>query len=104
MKESRSTLVLLLLLLGFGVSLPVSAEDVPETPYDESETLPCASTPVFSIAMLKPFAETPASQYRVPLLRLVAPKRLGSRHPGHWADLFRSSFIYITNLDRSLRC
>jgi hypothetical protein len=103
MKESRSALVVLL-LLSFGVSLPVSTEDVPETPYDESETLPCESTPVFSIAMLEPFAETPASQCRVPVFRLVAPKRLGSRHPGHWADLSRSSFISITNLAHALRC
>jgi len=37
-------------LLVFGVSLAVPAEDVPETSYDESETLPYEGTPLFSIA------------------------------------------------------
>jgi|SRR5208283_1793218 len=39
----------LFLLLGFGVSLVVPAEDVPETPYDESEALPYEGTPLFSL-------------------------------------------------------
>lgn len=52
MRNPRSALVLLLLLLlGLGVSLAVPVEDVPETPYDESETLPYENTPVFSITV-----------------------------------------------------
>jgi hypothetical protein len=51
MKKTRSVLVLLLLLLGLGVSLAVPAEDVPETAYDESETLPYLSAAVFSITV-----------------------------------------------------
>jgi len=47
MSRSRSVLVLFLVLV-FGLSFTVPAEDIPETPYDESETLPCESTPVFS--------------------------------------------------------
>jgi hypothetical protein len=47
MKELRSALILLL-LLGFGVSQAVRAEDAPETPYDESAALPYEGTPVFS--------------------------------------------------------
>ena len=50
MRKPRSALVLVL-LLGFGVSLAVPAEDVPETPYDESEAVPYESTPVFSITV-----------------------------------------------------
>jgi len=49
MRKPRSVLVLLLLLV-FNVSVVVPAEDVPETPYDESEALPYEGTPVFSIA------------------------------------------------------
>ena len=49
MKRAYSILVLFL-LLAFGASLAVPAEDVPETAYDESEALPYEGTPVFSIA------------------------------------------------------
>ena len=39
---------ILFVLLGFGLSLAVPAEDVPETVYDESEGLPYEGTPLFS--------------------------------------------------------
>jgi len=48
MRKPHCALVLFL-LLAFGVFLAVPAEDVPETPYDESEALPYEGTPVFSI-------------------------------------------------------
>jgi hypothetical protein len=48
----RSCFVLVLcVLLGFGVSLAVPAEDVPETAYDESEALAYEGTPLFSIVV-----------------------------------------------------
>jgi len=50
MRKPRSILVLLV-VLGFGLYLAVPAEDVPETAYDESEGLPYESTPLFSIVM-----------------------------------------------------
>lgn len=46
MRNLRSFLVLLVVVV-FGVSLAFPAEDLPETPYDESETLPFESTPVY---------------------------------------------------------
>jgi len=42
------SILVLFVLLTFGVSLAVPAEDVPETAYDESEALPYEGTPVFS--------------------------------------------------------
>ena len=48
MRGPRSVFVLLLLLM-LGVCLVVPAENVPETPYDESEALPYESTPVWSV-------------------------------------------------------
>ena len=45
-REPRSVLVILFILC-FGVSVAVPAEDVPETAYDESETLPYEGTPQF---------------------------------------------------------
>lgn len=47
MQKPRSILVLLLLTV-FGVSLAFPAEDLPETVYDESESLPCDMTLRFS--------------------------------------------------------
>ena len=47
MRKPRFALVFFVLLV-FGVSLAVPAEDLPETAYDESEGLPYASTPLFS--------------------------------------------------------
>jgi hypothetical protein len=44
---------ILLVLMSFGLSLAVPAEDVPETSYDESEALPYESTPVFSIVVAR---------------------------------------------------
>jgi hypothetical protein len=40
--------LVLFVLLDFGLSLAVPAEDVPETAYDESEALPYEGTPLFS--------------------------------------------------------
>lgn len=47
----RSSILILFALLGFGVSLAVPPEDLPETAYDESEALPYEGTPLFSIAV-----------------------------------------------------
>jgi hypothetical protein len=47
MKRPCSIFVLFV-LLAFGVSLAVPAEDVPETAYDESEALPFEGTPLLS--------------------------------------------------------
>ena len=44
-------MLVLCLLLGFGASLALPAEDVPETAYDESEGLPFEGTPPFSIVV-----------------------------------------------------
>jgi len=48
--KKPSCIIILFVLLGFGVSLFVPAEDVPETAYDESEATPYEGTPLFSIA------------------------------------------------------
>lgn len=47
----RSSILILVVLLGFGVSLGVPAEDVLETAYDESKVLPYEGTPLFSIVL-----------------------------------------------------
>jgi hypothetical protein len=61
MRRSSSILILCV-LLGFGVSLAVPAEDVPETAYDESEGLPYEGTPLFSVVVPLVAARTTQSQ------------------------------------------
>jgi hypothetical protein len=48
----------LLVALVLGLSSAIPAKDVPETPYDESESLPYDSTPLFSIESLQQAAGT----------------------------------------------
>jgi len=50
MRRLHSVLVVLA-ALALSLSFAVPAEDVPETPYDESEALPYESTPPFSIML-----------------------------------------------------
>jgi hypothetical protein len=55
-----SSILVVFVLLAFGLSLAVPAEDVPETGYDESEALPYESTPLSSIVV--PLAAAPTTQ------------------------------------------
>ena len=72
MRTPRSAIVLLL-LLGFGVSLAVPAQDLPDTAYDESETLPYESTPLFSIVVPLVAAWTPQAVPKSLHSKLGAP-------------------------------
>jgi hypothetical protein len=103
MRKPRSALVLLLLLLVFGVSLAVPAEDVLETPYDESESMPYEKTPLFSIVVLEIVAAaatglTCASPLCFGFSRLrYQCRRRSSAQLRHVNDS-------LTILDHSLRC
>jgi hypothetical protein len=87
-------------LLGFGVSLIAPAEDVPETAYDESETLPYVSTSIVSIAASK-VAPAPSGWSVVAVFQLASFKAVGSQHQASSPYPIGDSF---TILDRSLRC
>ncbi len=104
MREPRSVLVLLLLLV-FGVSVVVPAEDVPETPYDESEQLPYEGTPLFSMAIPE------ASARMITAAELIGGSPLGAtsltkrgqrrRENNAWSRCVTNS---LTTLNHSLRC
>ena len=78
MRKPWSVLIIFV-LLAFGVSLAVPAEDVPETAYDESEALPFEGVPLFSIALRQVAART-----QVPVssghLKLVTPSPFTLAH------------------------
>jgi hypothetical protein len=91
MRGRCSVLVLLVLfvLLAFGASLAVPAEDIPETPYDESESVPYQVTPLFSIVALLVASRTTQAPLRSLDLKLGAP------------SLFPSARVRDTDAHRS---
>ena len=99
-----SSILVLFVLLAFGLSLAVPAEDVPETAYDESESLPCESTPVVSIAAPEPVAEAPTVCARASLLHRGSLGGVGT-HPidhGIGSPGLNSGSLTIHN--HSFRC
>jgi hypothetical protein len=71
-------ILILFVLLGFGLSLAVPAEDVPETAYDESETLPYESTPPVSIVVSLGAARTTHAVPNSLHHKIVAPSLFSS--------------------------
>lgn len=75
-----SSILVLFVLLAFGLSLAVPAEDVPETGYDESEEAPYENTPLISIVLLRlsaPPIEVLPSSLR---LKIGAPSLFAPAH------------------------
>jgi len=99
-----SSILVLSVLLGFGVSLAVPAEDVPETAYDESESLPFESTPVVSMAAPKTFEEAPAVRAGASQLLCTSLRTLEVRRSDRWAELPCTVSPSLIILDHSFRC
>jgi len=103
MRKPRSVLVLLLLLV-FGVSVVLPAEDLPETPYDESEALPYVGTLLFSIALPQPSGRIAKAQ-----LNCASPFRFkplatcGARSCKNYAESYCVP-VSVTIINHSLRC
>lgn len=75
MRKPHSALIFFVLLV-FGLSLAVPAEDVLETAYDESEAAPYASTPLCS-NLISEAAASVTGAVRGPVdLRSDTPRRL----------------------------
>ena len=71
-----STILVFFALLGFGVCLSIPAEDVPETAYDESETLPYESAALVSIVVPLEAPRTTSTQLMSLPSELVGPSLL----------------------------
>jgi hypothetical protein len=103
--HKSNCILFLLVLLGFGASLIVPVEDVPETPYDESETLPFEGTPLFSIAIPRASARitTAAESIGGSLLGATSSTKRGQRRRENntWSRCVTNSLI---TLNHSLRC
>jgi hypothetical protein len=98
MRNSLQFLVLLLTSM-FGVSLLLPAQDVLETPYDESESLPLENTPVFSIQAPSFTSTVPANLSMSPMATAMPRERLsiGER-------LYRPSLRYEPTFLCTLLC
>ena len=79
MDKSRSLLILVV-LVGFGVSQAVPAEDLPETAYDESEALPYECTPLVSTTILPAAAQAVRSHVRLLHTELQAVSTFPAAH------------------------
>lgn len=97
--------IIFLVSLTVGLSPAVPIEDLSETAFDESETLPYESTPLFSSVALQARARTPQ-----PMLKPGSPFHLGSltrrceRRAEHRAWSAHPISDSLTILDHSLRC
>lgn len=100
MRKPRSIFVLLV-LLGFSVSLAVPAEDLPETAYDESEALPCEGTALFSIEAPKAVGAAPTVANPLYFDAAAASCRTSQRRRAGTVRLVLDS---LTILNCSLRC
>ena len=76
MKALRFPVVLLATLF-LGLSFVFPAEDIPETPYDESEALPYEATPLFSIVLQESAGTTQSVKALVFPLQFTPPIRRG---------------------------
>jgi hypothetical protein len=101
--RKASSILVLFVLLAFGASLAVPAEDVPETAYDESESLPYEMTPPLSGDLVQKSAPTLQVVPIVPSSLFSTPKHALGRagYRGLAAHHIPDSLII---LDHSLRC
>ena len=91
--------LVLLVAVAIGLSLALPTEDVPETPYDESESMPYESTPSFSImpqeSALSPKLNSPSQ------LHCEAKRKMLAGQPEHESHPTCNSVI---TLDQTFRC
>jgi hypothetical protein len=91
----------LVLLAAFAISLSLAlpAEDVPETPYDESESMPYESTPSVSImpqeSALAPKLNSPSQLHREAKRKMLAGRSEHESHPTCGS---------VITLDQTFRC
>ena len=101
-------ILILFVLLSFGVSLAIPAEDMPETAYDESEALPYEGTPLFSIEVPQASARIAKAKAELSCDSLLGFNSLTKRCKRHRKNNGRSHWVpdslTILNHSLPLRC
>ena len=103
MRKLRCLLAVLVALV-FGLSLAVSAEDVPDTAYDESDSLPYEITSIFCIAQLRPVAQGQAVLPRSSLRCLASRRSFNKQDHANRTGLPHSVAHYLNVLEHFFRC
>ncbi len=104
MRKLRSGFVLLLAIV-LGLSLAAVPEDVPETAFDESETPPYESTPLFSIVVPQVAGHAPEDGLTcVSPLRFARLTELDGCRLEYERMAAHPDSDSLTVLDCSLRC
>ena len=88
-----------------GVSSIIPMRDLPETPYDESGSLPYERTPLFSVEVLQQLAVVPPAKRKSCLPSgLLSPARLHESEAPQRKRTAYPVFETLTIRYRSLRC
>ena len=103
MRNARSAIVFLVILT-LGLSLGVLPEDVAETAFDESETLPYESTPLFSMAVRLVAALAVRTTTRISALSGGSLTKHCAFCPERRARPRHTTSDFLTILNHSFRC
>ena len=100
----RSALILAV-ALSLGESLAVPREDAPETAYDESESLPYETTPLFAVVAPRVIVRGPTTQSHAALKGLASLIGVSTQRIEYLPHSIRlTSQLPISIVDHSLRC
>jgi hypothetical protein len=103
MRTLQSVFIVCALVLAV-LSFALPTEVVPETAYDESESLPYETSALFSIAVPKDVSEPSADPAAASLPRVACLRRLGLGLLDQRTGSAHPICDSLTILDRSLRC
>ena len=103
MRRSRSVLVLIIVAV-FGMSFAVPVEDDPETPYDESQSLPYESSPAVSVVEPEAAAPAPVGPPCVLSFRRVCLRRVKAQRLEQRAGPAYPICDSLTIFDHTFRC
>jgi hypothetical protein len=106
MRKPRHTFVVFV-FLSLCLSVAIPAQDVPETPYDESEALPYEASPLFSIEVAK--LSDRATKTEPSRHRKVSPDSMTPQPPAakdHFESNQQSQHLSVPRpiLNHTLRC
>ena len=97
MRNSLPFLVLFLTSI-FGVSLLCPPEDIPETPYDKSESVLFEDTPVFSILAPTNYTTTSPAHLRLPPITAAIGRERASAGERPYRPMFQYEPAFLCAL------
>ena len=102
--KRRHSAIVFFVILTLGMSLAVPAEDLPETAFDESETLPYESTPSFAQVHDRNCRQVHFRLTRVSRPSVCSAPRHPKRRTEHNPLPVPATEDFLIILDHSFRC